>query len=310
MNIVGRPPFRTGLTISALPTELNAFTKRAEANSRCRRSINDSSREVKYRRTPWSGGASAMGLVVSMMTLAPRFTAPARRSASAAAAPFTARTRISPCDAASAKLPTRASGCCVRQSASLPGSRVPSVTSCPYFRKPAASVRATTLDPRIPIRIRRLCTCPGHRAASRAAVDAFIEFLDHFPVERGNVVRLPRRDDATIDDDLLVHPFCSGVLEIHLHRRPRGHRDAADHISLDESPRAMANDRNRLSVIEEPLYELNRARIHTQPIRIHDTARKKQRVVFIGTRLFERAIDLHFIAPLLVFPSANPAGLR
>jgi hypothetical protein len=65
-----------------------------------------------------------------------------------------------------------------------------------------------------------------------------------------------------------------------------------------KGPWTMADDRNRLPVIEEPLYELNRSRIHTQPIRIHDTARKQQRVVLIGTHLFERPIDLHVLTPL------------
>src|SRR6187397_3221403 len=50
MNIVGGPPFSTGFTMSAFPTELNAFTNRAEGYSRCSRSISESSRGAKPKR--------------------------------------------------------------------------------------------------------------------------------------------------------------------------------------------------------------------------------------------------------------------
>ena len=51
MNIVGVPPLNVGFTMRAWPTELKAFTKRTRSNSRWRRSINDSSRVVKNRKT-------------------------------------------------------------------------------------------------------------------------------------------------------------------------------------------------------------------------------------------------------------------
>src|SRR5947207_8579465 len=67
----------------------------------------------------------------------------------------------------------------------------------------------------------------------------------------------------------------------------------------------MADDRNRLPIVKEPLHELHGFRIHTQPVGIHDTTRQQQRVVFISLRLVERAIDAHLIAPLLVLPAAD-----
>ena len=47
MNIVGLPPLYSGFTIRGAPTELNAFTKCAAGNSRCSRSISESSSVVK-----------------------------------------------------------------------------------------------------------------------------------------------------------------------------------------------------------------------------------------------------------------------
>src|ERR1051325_6601921 len=129
INSVGFPPWNRGFTMRALPTELNAFTKRAAGNSRCNCSISDSSRVVKNCSTPWLGGASAMGLVASMTGLPARLDDPAPCSASAEAAPLTARTTTAPNWAASLKLPTRARGFSAAQAFSFAGSRVPITTS-------------------------------------------------------------------------------------------------------------------------------------------------------------------------------------
>jgi len=129
LNMVGLPPANCGLTMHALPTELKAFTSRAPGNSCWSRSMRDSSRVVKKRSTPWIGGASAIGLVASMTGFAAKFSAPARRRASAATCPRTARTTSSPKCAASAKLPTRPVGWSVAHSASRLAVRVPSTTA-------------------------------------------------------------------------------------------------------------------------------------------------------------------------------------
>ena len=58
MNIVGLPPGKTGLTMSALPTQENAFTRCADGTSRCRRSRSESFGPVKNCSTPFTGGTS------------------------------------------------------------------------------------------------------------------------------------------------------------------------------------------------------------------------------------------------------------
>src|SRR4029450_8694656 len=55
---------------------VKAFTKCASGNSRCNRSMSDSSRVVKNFKTPFCGGASAIGLVVSMTGLPARLDIP------------------------------------------------------------------------------------------------------------------------------------------------------------------------------------------------------------------------------------------
>jgi len=72
----------------------------------------------------------------------------------------------------------------------------------------------------------------------------------------------------------------------------------------------MADDRNRFSVGEEPLHELHGSRIHTQPVRIHDTAGQQERVVLVRVRLIERAVDGNLLAPFPVLPAADPSRLE
>ena len=92
-----------------------------------------------------------MGLVTSITVLPARLAAPALSKALEAAVPLTASTTTSPNLAASATLPIFAFGLALAKSASFPASRVPTDTSWPCFRKPAANVFATSPDPMIPI---------------------------------------------------------------------------------------------------------------------------------------------------------------
>ena len=116
--------------MNALPTQENAFTKRAFGARRARRSMSDSACVVKNARTPSFGGASAMGFVASMTTLPASASGPASAIASSAAVPFTASTTTDAAFAASANVPTRPlapARCC--QAASFFGSREPRKTS-------------------------------------------------------------------------------------------------------------------------------------------------------------------------------------
>ena len=67
--------------------------------------MSDSFCEVKYCKTPFTGGASAIGFVVSMTVLPLRLAMPAAFSAASAAVPLVARTTISPNFAASSNEP-------------------------------------------------------------------------------------------------------------------------------------------------------------------------------------------------------------
>jgi hypothetical protein len=152
MTIVGFPPANCGLTMQALPTELNAFTKRTPTNSRCNRSNSESSCVVKNFNTPWSGGASAMGLVASITILPVGAATPAAFTASTAPVPLTASTASSANFAASAKLTARP------WDFYLPNQSTWRGRACPCFKNPAPKVFATSPEPMIPIFMRRYFT--------------------------------------------------------------------------------------------------------------------------------------------------------
>src|SRR5687768_13149704 len=142
--------------------------------------MSDSSSEVKKRSTPFSGGASAIGLVVSITVLPARFSGPQRSTTASAARPLTASVTRSPNWAASANEPTAARSPAVwRQAASLAGEREPRITSKPWARKPFASTSPTTPDPRTATRF-----AIGARGdLGRLPPPVLLEVLLHQPVD-------------------------------------------------------------------------------------------------------------------------------
>ena len=99
-------------------------------------------------------------------------------------------------------------------------------------RGPASAARATTLAAPI-FSVRPECT-PSWNSSTSFAQNA------------GQVVRLARRDEPVVDDDLLVDPVAAGVADVGLERRPRRELPAAHDVGLDEHPRAVADHRHGL----------------------------------------------------------------
>src|SRR5690349_9277485 len=94
-------------------------------------------------------------------------------------------------------------------SATFPASEsLKSMCTAPVGGRPAVSRRALTLEA---LRVRA-------GAGALAGVRALGEFLYHLCVELRDVVRLPARDQALIDDDGLVDPFGAGVHQVLLYR--------------------------------------------------------------------------------------------
>src|SRR5438105_11936948 len=88
-------------------------------------------------------------------------------------------------------------------------------------------------------------------AFAATSVDSLGELLDHLLVEGWEVVGLAARDDSLVDDDLLVDPVAARVADVGLERRPRRDAPAADGARLDEHPRAVADDGDRLARVHE-----------------------------------------------------------
>ena len=92
------------------PTLLKALTTCAAGRSFCIVSPWDSLGPVVYRRTPFTGGESARGLVVSTKVLPAKFSGPASSMTFSTTRPKTASTTRSPNRVASAKVPADAPG--------------------------------------------------------------------------------------------------------------------------------------------------------------------------------------------------------
>src|SRR5260370_15651701 len=80
---------------------------------------------------------------------------------------------------------------------------------------------------------------------------ALCKLLDGRLAERVEVVGLAARDEALLDNDLLVDPCAAGVADVGAQARPRRHRPAPDHVSLDEHPWSMADRGHGFAGIEE-----------------------------------------------------------
>src|SRR2546423_2664105 len=116
------------------------------------------------------------------------------------------------------------------------------------------------------------------------------ELLDHLLVERRDVVRLAAGHEPVVDDDLLVDPAAAGVPDVGLQARPRRHLAVADAVRLDQHPRAVADHRDGLPLVEEVAREPDHARVHPHLVRVADASRDQQRVVVGGAHRVDRRV--------------------
>src|ERR671937_2966942 len=134
------------------------------------------------------------------------------------------------------------------------------------------------------------------RLLRRLPVPTLCELLDDLRVEGGQVVRLAARDEAGIDDDLLINPRRSRVAEIGLEARPRGHLPALDDAGLDQRPRAVADDADRLAGCREVPKEADDVFIGAELVGIGNAARKPEPVVVVDLRLLGRLVGRERVA--------------
>src|SRR5712692_5342596 len=78
-------------------------------------------------------------------------------------------------------------------------------------------------------------------AADRAAAPG--EQVDHRPVERWQIVRLPARHPVTVVDNFAVEPMGSGVADIILESVVAGHSPPAHEIGRNQLPRRVTDGR-------------------------------------------------------------------
>ena len=131
-----------------------------------------------------------------------------------------------------------------------------------------------------------------------------------FAHERGQVVRVARGDEALVDVDLLVDPGRARVAQVGLQRRPRGERAAAHDAGVDQRPRAVADRRDRLGLVEERAHERDRVLVGAQEVGVGDAAGQHQAVVARGVGRRRGVVDRERVALVEVVEALDVAGLE
>src|ERR687894_430571 len=91
----------------------------------------------------------------------------------------------------------------------------------------------------------------GGRALGMDLVLALGELLDDLRAEGLEVVGRATRHEPRVDDDLLVNDLGAGVAQVGADARVGGEPATARDVGVDQHPRAVADDPDRLARLEE-----------------------------------------------------------
>src|SRR2546421_1301011 len=147
------------------------------------------------------------------------------------------------------------------------------------------------------------------RLLRRVGVTALRELLDDLCVEGGQVVGLAARDEPGVDDDFLVDPVRTRVAKVGLQARPGRDRAALYDTGLDQRPRPVADDADRLAARREVADERDDVLVRPELVGVRHAAREDEPVVIRRLRLLDRLVDLEAAALVEVLPSLNLAVL-
>src|SRR2546425_1810535 len=140
------------------------------------------------------------------------------------------------------------------------------------------------------------------RATSRAALAScgrhFVEEREPLADERGQILRLTRRHEVAVDDDLLIDDVRADELEVALDRPPGGQPVILVRAGGEEELRPVADREDRLLPLEERLDERDRRVVRAKAIR-REAARDEQRVELVWPHVRERALDDRGLAALV-----------
>ncbi len=121
---------------------------------------------------------------------------------------------------------------------------------------------------------------------------AFRDFLNHFPIERRNVIGLAAGDQTVVNDDLPIDPAAAGIADIRFNDRPRGERSVTHRVSLDQQPWAVADRRDRLARVDKGANKFYRFRRCAQSVRTIQPTRQKQRVEILRVCFVEGKVNV------------------
>ena len=74
-------------------------------------------------------------------------------------------------------------------------------------------------------------------------------------MEGWQIIWVATSDNSLINHHLLIHPFCTSVLEVRFDGRERGHLFAIDQFGFDQRPGTVAYGRGGLALLTKILNE-------------------------------------------------------
>src|SRR5829696_8385104 len=141
-------------------------------------------------------------------------------------------------------------------------------------------------------------------------VPSLADLLGHLVAEGREVVGLPARHEPVVHDDLLVDPVASRVADVGLDARPGSNRAVAQHVRLDQGPRAVADRGHRLLRLEEGAHEPNGVVVGAQEVGAGHAAGKHEGVVVGLAGVGDLLVDLKGVGLVEVLERLDLAAVE
>jgi len=122
-------------------------------------------------------------------------------------------------------------------------------------------------------------------------VFALFEFLDDLRTESRQILRGAARYEPLVDNNFLVDPDATSVLNVLANCRIRCHRPAIQDVCFDEKPRCVTDDAHGFCLLEECVHEGDRRLVGSQLVGAHASARNDEAVELVSRNITDRLVN-------------------
>src|SRR5690625_242867 len=136
------------------------------------------------------------------------------------------------------------------------------------------------------------------------------ELPNHGLRKSRNVIRITAGDQIAVNDDFLINPLGSGILQVSLHRCVRREPMTSNDLGFNQDLRCVADGGHRFPTLKKLSDELDSGSVKAELVRIEDASGKHQGIVLIDGRGVDGAVDFDVVAPIRKVPAADAAFFR